>query len=202
MECRFCEIARSATVAGYDAPLAANKEYFAIPSLGALVPGWVLICPREHRPNLRASFRDAELTSLRLRVSEMLTRKFTHPIRMFEHGAAEDCSATGCGVNHAHLHLVPLALPLFNAVSRSEDNLDWHRLPASAIPDATAREYLLYSDAGDAFDPSVHFAALDTPTSQYFRKIVAQQVGRSSEYDYRAHPNLRNVAATTAAFCA
>jgi hypothetical protein len=62
------------------------------------------------------------------------------------------------------------------------------------------KEYLLYTDlkAGDVWDnPEVAIRLLEKPKSQYFRKIIAKQLGCLNEYDYKAYPNLHNVTKTS-----
>jgi len=198
--CRFCSILRGDLGYSYDTILSASEGYSAIASVGALVPGWVLICPTEHRLNMSELYADSRFTSLRLELAEKLRRRFDSPVRMFEHGPSCDASPTGCGVNHAHTHLVPHAFSLSEGVARMSDALDWRSIRASQLADSVrSREYLFYSDHAQSLDAVGAVAILDAPVSQYFRKVIARQLRRDVEYDYRTHPNLFNVEATALA---
>src|SRR5438045_3773794 len=145
--CRFCSILRGDLGHSYDTTLGASDGYSAIASVGALVPGWILICPMEHRLNMSQLYADSRFTSLRLELAEKLRRRFDSPVRMFEHGPSCDASPTGCGVDHAHVHLVPHVFSLSEGVARMSDALDWRSTRASELADSVrSREYLFYSD--------------------------------------------------------
>lgn len=203
LPCRFCGIAEGHFERTYDAPLAASQDYFALASVGALVPGWVLICPKAHIPNLSTLYRDPQLVALRLKIADVLRRRLQLPVRMFEHGPSCAGSATGCGVNHAHLHLVPLTQPLVLGISRLDERLVWHTTRASTVrKEVGSHEYLFYSDDAHDADPLGAVAVLEAPVSQYFRKVIAKQICRANEFDYRTHPNLHNVSATASVFAA
>ncbi len=198
--CRFCSISRGRVEQSYDTILGVSKGYFAIASVGALVPGWVLVCPTDHRLNMSRDYTDPNFHSVRLEIAGRLSRQFHSPVRMFEHGPACRSSATGCGVDHAHLHLVPLRFRLSDAVSNLPDASAWHHVRASKLQEsARDREYLFYSDDALAVDPMGAVRLLDEPVSQFFRKLIATQLGCDHEFDYRTHPNLGNVTATTSA---
>ena len=47
---------------------------------------------------------------------------------MFEHGAAAKASAVGCGVDHAHLHLVPVECDLQSGAQQIAPNVRWSRV--------------------------------------------------------------------------
>lgn len=100
--CRFCEVTARETV------ITESEHATAFPSLGALVEGWVLVSPRDHVVAL------SELTDDRWHDTSNLAEDLNRRVRavygptvMFEHGAAGTNRTAGCGVDHAHLHIVP-----------------------------------------------------------------------------------------------
>ena len=198
--CRFCNIGRGLARESYDIPLAETADYFAVASVGALIPGWVLLCTRKHATNMSREYGRAQSTSLRLKVADMLRSRYESPIRLFEHGAGHVGSGTGCGVDHAHLHLVPLELPLIDGLRHVDSTLTWMPCRASELRSTSARhEYLFFSEDASEADPAGHVTILHKPTSQFFRKVIAHQLGRANEFNYRTNPNLQNTHATAAA---
>src|SRR4051812_36246748 len=119
MKCDFCSELRAndgstalAMVAELPAAqlvLARNQRAAAIPSIGALVPGHLLVCPLEHVPSLGAL--DAQTFDSVMRLSTdleaALAREFGANSLVFEHGPGTKSAAGSC-VDHAHLHIVPM----------------------------------------------------------------------------------------------
>ena len=198
--CRFCDIAAGHASRWPDSTLFETKSYVVIASIGALVPGWAMVLPRGHALNLVDAFSDSEFCKLRLQVSMMLASAYpSRPVRMFEHGAQTDRSQAGCGVDHAHLHLVPLHESLVPWLQQEREPANWRRLALSRVPDAVhGREYLLYCDTPKTLDPKCWLSFPGNPVSQYFRRIVAAAQDASAQYDYQVHPFLTNVAETQA----
>jgi diadenosine tetraphosphate (Ap4A) HIT family hydrolase len=79
----------------------------AMPSLGQIVPGYLLLVPKHHYVAL------ADMSSDQLNSAEALKAELADQMRykyrrclFFEHGARTP-NAGGCGISHAHLHVVP-----------------------------------------------------------------------------------------------
>ena len=78
----------------------------------------------------------------------------------------------GCGVDHAHLHLVPLQVDLVSE-ALADRSIHWEAIPHwselhQRVPED--RDYLLVSNV----DSIAYVANTAPPTSQYFRKLVAK----------------------------
>jgi ATP adenylyltransferase len=114
------------------------------------------------------------------------------PLIAFEHGANTEGSITACGTDHAHLHLVPLSESLLPKLNDS--GLHWVKCKASQIASITGRnEYLFYSDLTfkDHWqDTTGYLHVLESPTSQFFRRLVADQKGKTDVSDYKIFPHL------------
>lgn len=180
----------------YDAPVLETAHFSAIPTLGSLVDGWLLLIPKAHvsaladlPEDLKGEFENA----LRL-VKTMVQARFGEAV-LFEHGARSSGSLTGCGVDHAHMHIVPLDARKFQPELIGTD-LHWDRVDELPTRLSTeCREYLWFQ-AGDR--TAVAFPG--APTSQYFRRVVAQLVGKPEEWNYRDFPHHQSVRSTLAAF--
>src|SRR5581483_7342303 len=110
IDCTFCaELKMGSDCALWNQPLAETENFVVVPSLGSLVQGWVLIVPKNHSLSLGAmhiGFRK-EIDTLEKRIKESLHAQYRKPVVSFEHGPSAVKHGTGCGIDHAHLHLVP-----------------------------------------------------------------------------------------------
>ena len=190
--CRFCDIVKGKFHYGdIDKPIAHNEEFYAIASIGALVEGWTLIIPYTHQLSMRKTYVNPLFLNLAGKVLPSLIEKYGSVIA-FEHGANKEESITACGTDHAHIHLVPWEGSLF--YKRNNYGMKWDQCRASEIADkANGKEYLFYAELGGKEsweDPLGVIHILENPTSQFFRKIIAEQLGRPEVSDYKIHPRL------------
>lgn len=181
-----------------DQPWLTDTKYVAIVSVGALVPGWSLISPIAHTENMSSSFDDSEFWSFASKAESILRNRYGN-ICVFEHGAQFSGSQTGCGTDHAHLHMVPLDFSLSQEAIRFDPALVWKPCPMSEIAiNVSGREYLFVADAFRGQETIGLLCILESPISQYFRKVIATRNGMSDFYNYRHFPMLE-IAATSAA---
>lgn len=188
-DCRFCSLDREGSAKHfYDQQLIRTQKYFVVPSLGSFVSGWVLVVPSEHTLNLATKYQEPELVEIRRSAALVLKNAFQRTPRLFEHGAMSSKSQTGCGVDHAHLHLVPIEFSLQLSAKRYDPSLEWISAKASEIQDLTGgNEYLFYSDEALDPDPSGIVALVKHPSSQFFRQVLARELGIGKDYDYRSN---------------
>jgi diadenosine tetraphosphate (Ap4A) HIT family hydrolase len=180
--CRFCEMKRSN--AQWDQPLWESERFVAVPSKGGFVPGWMLVVPRSHALNLSMLDPDAvaELERFVELVSSALRTAFGDPT-LFEHGAVSENTTFGCGIDHAHMHLVPLPR-----------GFGLRRLAESAIREP----FLPHQDLGKGAYLRVreplddHFYSLvprSPPPRQFFRRVIwAASAWHGTGYDYDSSP--------------
>ena len=196
--CRFCNIANG----NYhhieiDKPFADNNEFMAVASIGALVEGWSLIIPKEHQLSMRDVYTDSIFSNFVNSIVPVLNKKYGSLIA-FEHGSNKEGSITSCGTDHAHLHLVPFKETLLPALMNT--GLNWMSCKSSEVRLKAGRgEYLFYSELKSQEkwqDPIGYFHFLKTPISQFFRQVIASQLGITESYDYRKFPNLENARQT------
>jgi diadenosine tetraphosphate (Ap4A) HIT family hydrolase len=84
-----------------------QHHFRVLPSLGQIVPGYLLLVPERHYLAFADMSRD-ELKSaekLKLNLATVLRDAYGEYL-FFEHGPRKS-GAGGCGVSHAHLHAVP-----------------------------------------------------------------------------------------------
>lgn len=179
--------------------VAESASFVALPTIGPLVEGWTLIVPR--RPalsmgHLNEQQRD-ELTEFSVQVAEMVSGVYG-PVALFEHGPAQQRAQVGCGVDYAHLHVVPTEYNLRDSVDLIFPSLDWHEITGFANLGGlqqSGRPYLFLSQRQFNCRDLVATSSLDIP-SQLFRKAIAQSIGVPSEYDWKSFPRTEVMRAT------
>jgi diadenosine tetraphosphate (Ap4A) HIT family hydrolase len=192
MDCLFCSIPEMSNPANPEDELIDESEnFYAKAALGHFVFGYTLIISKEHFPSFAyvPEHLFPELEAFRDSVLEKLHDLCQHPIAMMEHGALNRCQRGGSCIDHAHLHLMPLAADLYPVLSERfsfgelESISGVQRFKDAQVP------YLYYQREGRRS----HGVGLsqDVP-SQMLRKIACQSLGTPELWDWRNRP-LRDV---------
>lgn len=189
--CRMCSILNDGAAAdAFDSIWLASDEYKALISVGSMVPGWTLVCPIKHEINLTGQYGNSHFLDFVQTALGHLERRYGKCV-VFEHGSYREDSLTGCGVGHAHLHLVPLDFPLAVEALRSATELDWQPCSITQVQDIAANsEYLFVANEYAGPGTSGLLAKLDTPVSQFFRRVIANRLGLPEFFDYKKYPML------------
>jgi len=201
MKCRYCENIFSESLtreAGVQNHILFESEHFvAVPTLGALVQGWLLIVSKRHRicmGDLDPSLLE-EMVVFKNRVAKVVEFHYGS-IAVFEHGPSKPKQALGCGVDHAHLHIVPTECNLIAGLSNIyESDVLWQN--SEGIQDAVEYhakgfEYLYIEQPND----KALIAKARGFGSQLFRKVIAQHVGRPEWFDWKVHEGVKNIRLT------
>lgn len=201
-EHRFEGILRGNASAKCDQSLLDRPSWAVAPSIGAIVPGWLLIIPRRSVLNFRdwtsrgfaepSAVIDDLLRHLGLRHDEII---------WFEHGPNAQDTVVGCGLDHAHIHVLirpSFDFECFEDAIRKRASLDWRAAD-------TGVDYSLLAGAGSyliAGSGTRVIAAADVEAvgSQFLRRVVASLVGKTDGWDYKRSPHLSNVEATVTTF--
>jgi diadenosine tetraphosphate (Ap4A) HIT family hydrolase len=188
--CRFCGIPNRIDAEKFDIPIAESEHFFAVASIGGFVPGWTLVCPKEHYLNLADLYGTAEFVEFSNRVGSAVSHAYGEPVVVFEHGCRHPGSLTGCGTNHAHLHLVPFRGSLEAVVRHFDPTGQWIAGRAQDVNlRVTGEEYLLMADSIKDLNMAALMRAVEVPQSQYFRIALASALGLdASRANYRAYP--------------
>jgi ATP adenylyltransferase len=197
MSCCLCSSFASASSAeSWNTPLFVSANFLVLPSLGSLVEGWVLIVPKKHFICMGALPPElaSEMNQLKSRVWSVLSSKYGE-ICAFEHGPNAAKRTVGCGVDHAHLHLVPFAFDLVRAAAPFlPSNTEWHPATFGACKQAFEEEKdYLYIEQPLGVR---HIAKHSEFGSQIFRKAIASSLGMLEEFNWREHPQVEIVAKT------
>jgi ATP adenylyltransferase len=186
----------------YDQPIFETTDCVVVPTLGSILPGWLLVVPCRPAGNFRewseSKHRDATKV-----IDEVLDGLKVAPERViwFEHGPSASGSVVGCGIDYAHIHI--LVDPPF-----SFDKFVSSVFAASALPWRTSAVIEAYRsiDTGSSYfiAGSEHRAVIaeqvESAGSQFFRRVIAQLADKPAQWNYNDYPHLNNVQATISAF--
>lgn len=176
-----------------DKEIDATEGFSVIPSKGSLVSGWTLIVPKKQSISLKtlgAPLR-RELVDFAEIVEAKLCKLYAGKVIVkFEHGPCSYNSLTGCGVDQAHLHLVPLNAGIENEIYAKSGDLNWFEVdnvdPWKTL-NSTSDYYLIW------IDNKCYVSYPKQITSQFFRRIIADFVSKPDEWDYKTNPQYHNV---------
>jgi ATP adenylyltransferase len=186
----------------YDRPLLETCDWLIAPTLGAIVPNWVLAIPRLRALNFRNWQRETgkEPDLILDAVCRHLGVTRTEVV-WFEHGPAEQGSLAGCGVDYAHMHILIRPQFSFEAFAdrvKSMAKLDWQSIDAiQAYTSLNETGSYLVSGCGDR---AIFASNVEASGSQFFRRVVSSLTGQSELWDYRQYPHSDNIATTIASF--
>lgn len=204
-KCCFCDkLSKSTgfsctlrTIDPWDYVLYSSRNFIVVPTVGALVEGWLMIISKNHYVCMGALPYDlfSELEYLSQFIASKLEMYYGN-IVLFEHGPSIPNQSLGCGVDHAHLHLVPTNYNLINGISTVfAEKLDWNRLNN-------------ISGTSDYFKKQMPYLYVEQPLanpyitshvnlgSQLFRRVIANQLGIPNRYNWRHFPEKDNVIRT------
>jgi hypothetical protein len=169
------------------------------PTLGSIIPNWVLVIPTRPIINFAlwctADTRRPE--HIALEVAQRLWPPAKNAI-WFEHGPAGRDSVVGCGVDHAHLHVLldpPFGFPEFVEVAKERAAVSWAEGEGDPYGYLRGTQSYLVAGCGQQFALA---QSVDAVGSQFFRRTIAALVGEPDCWDYRQYPFLQNAAETVA----
>lgn len=186
-ECCLCTNINSPS-ATWDIPLFESANFAVIPSLGSLVEGWLMIVPKRHYLAIGAlsPYLVSEMDELKYETIDRLTPLYDD-VCCFEHGPSSANHRVGCGVDHAHLHVVPMEFDLVKAASLFLPvGTEWERASWESCQRAfeSQKDYLYVEQPIGIGRIAVH----DNFGSQTFRKAISNQIGLKKEYNWHEYP--------------
>jgi len=188
--CKFCEKFGSSNLSidPADTIVFATENFVVTPTVGSIVPGWLLVTPKKHFVCMGA-MGDAllnELDDVCSRAEQLLAESFGSTVR-FEHGPVSPLRPVGCGIDHAHTHIVATAADLLGTSAKvSQSPLDWARVDRS---DAVGLAYALNIPYLFLRDQNGCSWICSSPNigSQVLRRAVAASVGIPEEFDWKTN---------------
>ena len=162
---------KAESAAPWDTILYSDGDFVIAPTLGSLVPLWLLFIPTRPFLNFTQVSMDYGRSPLSI-LTQTLSQQFDYHRNFvwFEHGATNAGSATGCGVDHAHIHLIldpEFTFSSFRFAVMSMANYSWRATEPKACYEnhGCQQEYLVFGDKETAF-----WSDLTTPPMSVFPK--------------------------------
>jgi diadenosine tetraphosphate (Ap4A) HIT family hydrolase len=195
IRCEFCDELRDVEASRFGRQYKTVKsrvvlegpELIAVPTMGQLFEGSMLVLPREH-VEAAAMMSSRQLDEAEATVAE-LERRLRHfgPCVVFEHGAACHTGAS-CGIYHAHIHVVPVPREVSSRAILGEgfQYADSFRGALKSL--RTAASYLFLRDtAGLTAYRDLSAAAPGDFPSQFMRRKLVEHFGVDRPWDWRQY---------------
>ncbi|MDB6066844.1 MAG: hypothetical protein JWR26_3052 [Pedosphaera sp.] len=186
----------------WDTPLFESKSFIALPTVGTLVEGWLLVVPKVPAISF-AQVSKALFSELDQFINEVVHVVALNygPVAVFEHGPCTKKSKVGCGVDYAHLHLVPTRCDLLAGAKQVAPNIQWNSIESLSEIQNYANDVEGYWFLQQSFGSGIcHMGKCEygEPTSQLFRRVIANYIGRPSAFDWKHSMGEDKIAATVA----
>ena len=186
----------------YNEILFESDSFVVIPTLGSLVEGWLVIVPKKEYLSLQCIDNDSlliELEKFSKAVGEIIVKEFGY-VTMFEHGAVQPERKIGCGVDFAHLHLVPINFDLIQGLNRFL-HIEYEWKNVSGLKNAISStkkgvEYLFVSD----YLGNSYVTQNEIFSSQLFRKVIASYLNVPDKFDWKQFHEFENISKTISRF--
>ncbi|MGL4942253.1 MAG: hypothetical protein ACRC46_03570 [Thermoguttaceae bacterium] len=193
IKCEFCEELEKAPYARFRKiyPNISNRivdeteNFVALPIIGQLFPNSLVALPRQHIET-SAGFSPYLIQEFEFFINSLLVKlsKVGKPV-FFEHGAVS-CSGGGCGIYHAHVHIVPLPYSIEPKVFFPEFTAKARNISETLNELQGCDEYLLFGDMSEVLYASVKEMA-QRPPSQFFRKRLVDRFSIHQSWDWRTY---------------
>jgi ATP adenylyltransferase len=200
--CIYCLNILSSTgeqsIKPWDKAIYETANFIITPSIGAMIEGWILIISKRHVPAMGALTEKelSELNELLIKTRHLMRLSYGSAV-VFEHGPACEGTAFGCGIDHAHFHVIPLSTTLAPLVERElRSTVKWEAI--NDVRDLSRihvrNESYLYILENNGIH-GIAACLRDIP-SQFMRRIIANSLGIPALYDYKKYEFRQNTIAT------
>lgn len=166
-----------------------SGSFAVMPSLGPLVPGHSLLCPKAHVRSFAQTDNHlhAEYEEVKAKLKVALREIYGADVTLFEHGMAAIGDRILCTVDHAHMHFLPLSDSSRAGVARLEEWTEFDGSLATLRRLSGGREYIFYETPDGVCRALIsHDEALE---SQYMRKVIAEGLGSTAHWNWRDVPD-------------
>lgn len=198
--CKYCNFIKNQSTELYNKILVETDNFIVTPSLGSLIPGWQLVIPKKHYLNVSqiGAEEKAELLNLLEQQINITSSSFKKEVAIFEHGAVNNGSLVGCGIDHAHIHIVPLDFNI-GLAAKNIENTFAPTLKHTSILDFYRNNENLnqkpYWVCATNYQ-NIYYTEEMSEASQFFRRVIADKLSIGDKFDYKKHSFNENIAKT------
>lgn len=189
--CRFCYLSDDEKV------LMKTENFYVIPSIGSIVEGYLLLNTKYHINSYGNMDENLlyEFIIIKKEIKKILDNLFKKSCIFFEHGRA-GVSTTFENTNkicyHAHLHCVATNVDLFKRICKDYKPIILKEYKELLQLTKEYPDYLYYENK----KIMVFFPIDIYIRPQYLRSILAEELNKPNEADWRKVPNWKNVKKT------
>ena len=184
----------------WDTVVCETEEYVVTPTLGSIVPNWLLVIPKVSAISFAGyAYPDGRrgVGPILRGIAELVG---SDQMLWFEHGAAAPGSTIACGTDYAHIHVLidpPFSLGAFSdeVMNRRQD---WEVVDTERSHETLRCGMEFYAYGG--LELSYLQQNVESGESQFFRKVVASLVGSDDQWDYKQYAHSENVRKTLRRF--
>lgn len=194
-DCPYCANIPLAGVEGqqaateFDQVLDRRPGVVLTPSLGMLVPGYLLLITTDHVSNLGCMGAAPLSTHVEPYLATLLPElvELFGPYLVFEHGSSRQRPPRqgGC-VNHAHLHLIPSPPEALDVVLSA---LEWTEVPGISATASACDEGYVYAQYGDR----AYLSLAPVLPGQWIRRTIAPFLGAAERWDWSLYRGEREL---------
>ena len=164
-----------------------TENFRVIPTIGALVDGYVLIVTKEHINSLSQlnNKQKEEYKNLVIKVSKTFEKIYGKKPILFEHGTPEITNSMSANsVIHAHSHIVN-----FEFENEKEIINKYNFVPIESFDDVINENYIYYQNNNGEKFVSYQFDSV----SQLMRILIANEVNKENQYNWREFDFKENI---------
>jgi len=175
--------------------LFSNDKFVVLPSVSPIVEDHLLILPKKHINTMKQLEND-EQEQLLLLVKNIM-RLLNKDYYIFEHGAFP-VNGNTCGVDHAHIHILPLEKTISKAIIKSINKIYTSMLYMDFIMALMDEKDMPYLSFGNDIHEMYMCNNAIFP-SQFMRKLLCNELG-INDWNWRSFTNEHFLNATISKF--
>ena len=164
-----------------------TKNFRAIPSVGSLIDGYVLIVTKNHINSLSelTDEQKVEYENLINKILEMFQKVYGKTPILFEHGTPNlQSSMSANSIIHAHSHIVN-----FKFKNESEIIQKYNFVPIKNFNEVKRENYIYFQNS----DASKYVSYNFTSVSQLMRILIANEINKEQQYNWREFDFKENI---------
>ena len=204
LDCKFCNKFQTTSEwtlnnNTYDTLILETKNFIVVPTMGSLLEGWCLIISKFHVISTGA-LNDSFFTELNELIKHVKCslNDLNKDVFVFEHGPSQPNQIVGCGIDHLHIHMVPVDFNLFEK-SKLYTPFNWVKVGC-------------LTDTKNFFSQQLPYLYIQLPNeeryitthqripNQFFRRVIASELGIADKYDWKLDYGTENIKKTLSVF--
>lgn len=158
-------------------PLYENQHCYILPDISPLIPGHLLIIPKQHVLGIARC--DKPVLNSVIDAIEMAVFHYTGDITIFEHGAI-NLLCGGTSISHAHIHILPQLIDISNSIE-SYTCTSPYKIHLHELRKYSDHAYLYFQNGWNS--KGLLYKTNSVPR-QFLRKLILENLNLPPLYDW------------------